>query len=83
MDRFPQVEPNSNSSLGPILVMDRGFGKLKLVLSLSAKNFKILTIAAALGSEHPIVPSSAQDTSKGARASSPFWRTCGRIKESP
>jgi hypothetical protein len=62
MDRFPQVEPNSHSELDPILVMDRGFGKLKLVLALGAKNFKILTIAAALGSEHPIVPSSAQES---------------------
>jgi hypothetical protein len=61
MDRFSQVEPNSTSSLGSILVIDRGFGNLKLVLALGAKNFKILTIAAALGSEHPIVPSSAQE----------------------
>ncbi len=62
MDRFPQVEPNSTSSLGPVLVMDRGFGKLKLVLALGAKNFEILTISAALGSKHPIVPSSAQES---------------------
>jgi hypothetical protein len=42
--------------------MDRGFGKLKLVKALGLKNFKVLTIAATLGSEHPIVPSSAQET---------------------
>jgi hypothetical protein len=73
MDRFPQVEPNSISSLGPILVMDRGFGKLKLVTAVGAKNFKILTTAAALGSERLIVPSStleflpreAEDSLKG------------------
>jgi hypothetical protein len=36
-------------------------GKQKLVISLGAKNFKILPVAAAAGSEHPIVPSSAPE----------------------
>ncbi len=57
MDRFPVIEPNTTSLSGPILVMDRGFGKLKLVKALAKKNFKILTIAATAGSEHPLVPS--------------------------
>jgi hypothetical protein len=42
--------------------MDRGFDKLRLVTALGAKNFKILIIAAAAGSKHPIVPSSVQES---------------------
>lgn len=39
--------------------MDRGFDKLRLVTALVAK---IFIIAAAAGSEHPIVPSSVQES---------------------
>ncbi len=59
MDHFPLIEPNQQSIFGPILVMDRGFGKLRLVKAFCLKNYKILCIAATAGSEHPIVPSSA------------------------
>jgi hypothetical protein len=61
MGCFPTIEPNITSLSGPILVMDTGFGKLRLVKALARKNFKILTIAAVAGSEHTLVPSSAQE----------------------
>jgi len=58
-ERLPNIEINTGSHLGPIMVMDRGFGKLSILNALAKKNFKILTIAAVVGSEHPIVPSSS------------------------
>jgi hypothetical protein len=61
-DRFPQIERNVASLFGPLLVMDRGFRKLKLIKVLAQKNYKIITIAATLGSEHPLVPSTALST---------------------
>jgi hypothetical protein len=61
-DRFPQIDRNVASLFGPLLVMDHGFGKLKLIKVLAQKNYKIITIAATLGSEHPLVPSTALST---------------------
>jgi len=58
-ERLPNIEINTGSHLGPIMVMDRGFGKLSILNALAKKNFKILTIAAVAGSDHPIVPSSS------------------------
>jgi hypothetical protein len=44
---------------GLLLVMDRIFGKLKLIKLLAEENYKVITITTTLGSEHPIVPSDA------------------------
>jgi hypothetical protein len=38
--------------------MDEGFGKLDRINLLVKKNFKLVTIAATLGSQHPFIPSS-------------------------
>jgi len=59
LEGLPEVEPNANSPDGPIIVFDRGYGKKKMVDVVQSKNFKLITVAATVGSEHPIVPSSA------------------------
>jgi len=61
LDGLPAVQPNDYSPNGPIIVFDRGYGKKKMVDLVRSKNFKLITIAATVGSEHPIVPLSAVD----------------------
>jgi hypothetical protein len=58
---LPAVQPNDNSPNGPLIVLDWGCGKKKMVDVFRSKNFKLITIAATVGSEHPIVPLSAVD----------------------
>jgi len=43
-------------------VMDRGFGKMDRVEEVVKKNFKLITVAATLGSQHPFVPTSAMQS---------------------
>jgi hypothetical protein len=46
---------------GPIVACDRGYGKLSFINMLKELNFKVITIANNLGSEHPFVGQSAID----------------------
>jgi hypothetical protein len=59
LDTLPTVDNNELSSLGPILVCDRGYGKRSAVELFASKNFKVIAIANAKGSEHSFVGSSA------------------------
>jgi hypothetical protein len=42
MDRFPQIEQNQTNIFGPILVMDQGFEKFRLVKALSLNTKSLL-----------------------------------------
>jgi len=53
---LPDAETNKGLARGPVLVMDRGFGKMDHVEEVMKKNFKLITVAATLGSQHPFVP---------------------------
>ncbi|MFN9983455.1 MAG: hypothetical protein ACK53Y_26245, partial [bacterium] len=52
LERLPDAETNKGLARGPVLVMDRGFGKMAHVEEVMKKN----TVAATLGSQHPFVP---------------------------
>ena len=41
--------------LGPIMVCNRGYGKKSVINLFTSQNFKVLTIASTIGSDHPIV----------------------------
>jgi hypothetical protein len=55
LDYLPQIVDNTMSMLGPIIACDYGYGKKAIIELLSAKNFKVLTIAGTEGSGHPII----------------------------
>ncbi len=55
LDTMPSIHENTNSMRGPILACDRGYGKKSFIEMLWEKNFKVLTIASPVGSDHPIV----------------------------
>jgi hypothetical protein len=57
LDCLPSIDENTQSMLGPIMVCDRGYGKKSVINLLSSRNFKVLTIASTIGSDHPIVGS--------------------------
>jgi hypothetical protein len=48
-----------------LLYCDRGYGKKKVIELLAKRNFKVITIANAVGSEHPIIAFIVVDTYKG------------------
>ena len=50
MDTLPPVDNNENSSSGPIIACDRGYGKKKVIELLAKRNFKVITIANAMRS---------------------------------
>jgi hypothetical protein len=54
---MPSIHENTNSMRGPILACDRGYGKKSFIEMLAEKNFKVITIASPVGSDHPIVGS--------------------------
>jgi hypothetical protein len=61
-DTFFQFDENTNSMLGPLIACNRGYGK-ESILSLPApKNYKVITIASKIGSEHPIVGSTVVES---------------------
>ncbi len=62
LERLPDAETNKGLARGPVLVMDRGFGKMDHVEEVVKKNFKLITVAATLGSQHPFVPTSAMQS---------------------
>ena len=55
LERIPDPDANHKSHHGPILVMDRGFGKMDHVDVIVQKKMKLITFAATLGSQHPFV----------------------------
>jgi len=55
LDRLPDPKPITNSITGPIIVMDRGFGKMDHVEIVVKKNLKRITVASTLGSQHQFV----------------------------
>jgi hypothetical protein len=57
LNYLPQIDENNASMLGPITVCDHGYGKKSLISLLGERNYKVLTIASSIGSEHPIVGS--------------------------
>jgi hypothetical protein len=59
LECLPDAETNKGLARGPVLVMDRGFGKMDHIEEVMKKNFKLITVAATLGSQHPFVPTSA------------------------
>jgi hypothetical protein len=61
LDYLPQIEDNTMPMLGPIIACDCGYGKKAIIELLSAKNFKVLTIAGTVGSGHPINGTMAVD----------------------
>ncbi len=61
LDNLPPVDNNESSHGGPIIACDRGYGKKKVIERFAKRNFKVNTIANALGSEHPIIASSKLD----------------------
>jgi hypothetical protein len=44
LDRLPDPEPNTNSITGPIIVMNRGFGKMDRIEIVVKKNLKLITV---------------------------------------
>jgi hypothetical protein len=58
LDTFPPIEENRLSDFGPLLACDRGYGKKKVIQLFAKKHYKVITVCAAAGSEHPIVPTS-------------------------
>jgi hypothetical protein len=59
LDYLPAVDKNVQSMLGPFIACNRGYGKKFIMSLLASKNYKVITIASKIGSEHPIVGSSA------------------------
>jgi hypothetical protein len=57
LDTLPSADDNTHSLLGPIFVCDRGYGKKSIISLLSERNYKVLTIASKIGSDHPMVGS--------------------------
>jgi len=57
LDYLPSVDNNVHSMLGLLMVCDRGCGKKSIIALLMQRNFKVITIASKIGSEHPIVGS--------------------------
>jgi hypothetical protein len=55
LDTLPPVDNNELPNLGPILACDRGYGKKSAVEMFASKNYKVIAIANAMGSEHPFV----------------------------
>jgi hypothetical protein len=55
---LPPIEENHLSELGPLISCDRGYGKRSVLRYFAEKIFKVITITATAGSEHPIVPAS-------------------------
>jgi predicted nucleotidyltransferase len=49
---------------GPIIAFDRGYGKVSFINLLMERNYKVITIANAVGSEHPFVGTTAIDAFK-------------------
>jgi hypothetical protein len=58
IDTLPPIEDNHLSELGPLISCDRGYGKRSVLRYFAEKNFKVITIIATAGSEHPIVTQS-------------------------
>lgn len=59
MDTLPAMAPNMASTFGPILACNRGYGRKSMVEMFGIWNFKVIAIANSIGSEHPIVGTSA------------------------
>jgi hypothetical protein len=59
LDTLPAVVPNSASAFGPIMACNCGYGKKTTVELFAKQNFKVVAIANSIGSEHPIVGTSA------------------------
>jgi hypothetical protein len=62
LDYLPPVDENVQSMLGPFIACDRGYGKKSIMSLLASKNYKVITIASKIGSENPIVGSSAVES---------------------
>ena len=59
LDTLPTVVPNAAFAFGPILACDHGYGKKTTVEMFAKCNFKVVVIANSIGSEYPIVGTSA------------------------
>jgi hypothetical protein len=57
LDNLSPVDNNESSHSGLIIACDRVYGKKKVIELLAKRNFKIITIANALGSEYPVIAS--------------------------
>jgi hypothetical protein len=65
LDFLPTMDSNESSKSDPIINCDRGYGKKKVIELLAKRNFKVITIANAVRSEHPIIAFIVVDTYKG------------------
>ena len=59
LDTLPPIGVDFRESMnGPIMACDRGYGKLSFINLLIQRNYKVITIANTVGSEHPFIGSS-------------------------
>jgi len=59
---MPAIGADYRSSMnGPIIAFDRGYGKVSFISLLVRRNYKVITIANSVGSEHPFVGQSVID----------------------
>jgi predicted nucleotidyltransferase len=70
---MPAIGVDFRASMnGPIIAFDRGYGKVSFINLLMERNYKVITIANAVGSEHPFVGTTAIDAfKKKARVTHP------------
>jgi hypothetical protein len=52
---MPSIDDNTHSMLGLLVACDRGYGKKSILSLLASRNYKVITMASQIGSEHPIV----------------------------
>jgi hypothetical protein len=56
LDTMPAIGVDFRASMnGPIIAFDRGYGKVSFINLLMERNYKVITIANAVGSEHPLL----------------------------
>ena len=59
---MPSIDNNTHSILGLLVACNRGYGKKSDLSLLASRNYKVITIASQIGSEHPIVGSPVVDS---------------------
>jgi len=62
LDTMPAIGADYRSSMNsPIIAFDRGYGKVSFISLLVRRNYKVITIANSVGSEHSFVGQSVID----------------------
>jgi hypothetical protein len=65
LDTMPAIGVDFHASMnGPFIAFDHGYGKVSFINLLMERNYKVITIANAVGSEHPFVGTTAIDAFK-------------------